>query len=152
MRKLKTKQEILLTIKDLQLIISDKEIANDKSKELVKYEKNEEKILLSTFTTTSKKCWKSKLQHTHLKKKQKQSNDFIFTLWQKTQMQPFADVLKCRCSLKFCKIHWKTPVLEFPFQKVAGHAQQLYEKTLVQVYPSEFSEIFKNTILQSISG
>ena len=96
MRKLKTKQEILLKIKDLQLIISDKEIANDKSKELVKYEKNEEKILLSTFTTTSKKCWKSKLQHTHLKKKQKQSNDFIFTLWQKTQMQPFADVLKCR--------------------------------------------------------
>ena len=46
MRKLKTKQEILLKIKDLQLIISDKEIANDKSKELVKYEKNEEKILL----------------------------------------------------------------------------------------------------------
>ena len=61
--------------------MSDKEIANDKSKELVKYEKNEEKILLSTFTTTSKKCWKGKLQHTHLKKKQKQSNDFIFTLW-----------------------------------------------------------------------
>ena len=62
----------------------DKEIANGKSKELAKYEKNEikKKTLLSTFTATSKKCWKSKLQHTHLtKKNQKQSIDFIFTLW-----------------------------------------------------------------------
>ena len=37
----------------------------------------EKKPLSSTFTTTSKKCWKSKLQHTHLKKKQKQPNNFI---------------------------------------------------------------------------
>ena len=79
----------------------------------------EKKPLSSTFTTTSKKCWKSKLQHTHLKKKQKQPNNFILPCGKKTPKQLFADV--------------------------HGHSQQPYEtKTLAQVFPRELCEIFKN--------
>ena len=44
------------------------------------------------------------------------------------QRQPFPDVLQNRCSWKFCKIHWKTPMLESLFNKVAHVlAYDLYE-------------------------
>ena len=39
-------------------------------------------------------------------------------------------------------------MLEFPFHKVGGHAQQLYEKkTLALVFPSEVCDIFKKNLL-----
>ena len=45
----KTKEEILLKIKDLLLTMSDKEISNGKSKDLAKFEKNGEKNSLINF-------------------------------------------------------------------------------------------------------
>ena len=47
------------------------------------------------------------------------------------QKQSFADVLQNRCSCKFRKFHRKAPVLEWPFNKVAGlKAYQFVEKRL----------------------
>ena len=50
------------------------------------------------------------------------------------------------CSLKFRKIHRKTPVSEISFNKVAGLGLQLYwKRTPRQVFSSEICVTFKNT-------
>ena len=55
--------------------------------------------------------------------------------------------LKKRRSLKFRKIHRKTPVQSLFFNKVAGLrlATLLKKKTLAQVFSCEFCEISKKT-------
>ena len=49
---------------------------------------------------------------------------------------------KKRCSEKFPKIHKKTPVPEYLFNKVAGQ-DFIKKETLVQVFSRKFCEIFK---------
>ena len=59
-----------------------------------------------------------------------------------------------RCSLKFRKIHRKTPVPESLFNKVAGSACNFIKnETLAQVFSCEFCEISNNVFfLQNTSG
>ena len=49
------------------------------------------------------------------------------------------------CSLKFRKIHRKTPVPETLFYKVAGLRNFIKKESLAQVFFYEFCEISKNT-------
>ena len=53
----------------------------------------------------------------------------------------------------FCRIHKKTPVLEFHFNKVTGlyPATSLKERTPTQVFSDEFCEILKTPFLQNTS-
>ena len=67
---------------------------------------------------TSKKGWKSKLQHTHLKKKQ--PSDYILPYEKKLRSNRFADVLKLDVLKHFAKF---TEKLEFLFHKVRGDDQ-----------------------------
>ena len=51
------------------------------------------------------------------------------------QKQSFADVVQNRCSCKFRKFHRKAPVLESPFNKVAGpKAYQFVDKRLQHMW------------------
>ena len=55
-------------------------------------------------------------------------------------------ILQNRYSSKFRKFHKKTPVLESLFNKVAGlKVCNFIKENPAQVFPSEISEIFKNT-------
>ena len=58
------------------------------------------------------------------------------------------------CSLKFCKIHWKTQVPEVSFLiKLHTSACNFINKeTLAQVFSCEFCEISKNTFFTETSG
>ena len=48
------------------------------------------------------------------------------------QKQPFADALRCKCSLENTVTHRKTPVLESLFNKVAGLQTCNFVKTRAQ--------------------
>ena len=61
------------------------------------------------------------------------------------QNQSPGGVLSKRCSLKFCKIHRKTPVPESLFIQVAGGACNIIKNdALAQVFSCEFCKISKN--------
>ena len=60
------------------------------------------------------------------------------------QKHPLDMFYKKKCSEKFRKIHRKTPVPEFPFNK-----NFIKKETLAQMFSCEFCEIFKNTIFQN---
>ena len=59
-----------------------------------------------------------------------------------TQKQPFADVLKNKCSKKFRKFTWNHLCLSLFFNKVAGWG---FKKRLWQVFSVNFAKTFKNT-------
>ena len=64
------------------------------------------------------------------------------------QKQPREVFCKNWFSLKFCKIHWKTPVWSLFFIKLQAEVCNVIKKeTLPQVFSCEFFEIFKNTFL-----
>ena len=70
----------------------------------------------------------------------------IFALFWKRRYQkkqPPKVFSEKRYSLKFHKFHWKIPVLESVFNKVAGK-----EETSTQVFSCEICEIFKNTYFE----
>ena len=93
--------------------------------------------------------WLSKTRREHVLIRylfSKRFYHFLYTYWKDmveayyikgVQEQSSNDVLRNRCSWRFCRIHRETPVLESLFNKVAG----LY----TQVFIYEFCEIFKNT-------
>ena len=68
--------------------------------------------------------------------------------------QQFVDVLQNHCSQKFCKIHWKTSMLESFFNKVAVFKTwNFIKKTIQQRYfPVNFPKFLITPFLQNISG
>ena len=80
---------------------------------------------------TSNQMMKYQLPHTRFKQISDHKHDintcmecYLQNYWRiqliKYQKQPFADVLQIRCSWKIRNVHWKKPVLETLFDKVAG--------------------------------
>ena len=65
------------------------------------------------------------------------------------QNQPLIDPLQNRCSWIIHKIHWKKPVLESLFNKVAAlRTCNFIKKTLTQVLYCENCKLFKNNYFE----
>ena len=73
---------------------------------------------------------------------------FNLTVIGRRQKQPPEVYYRNKCSYNFRKIHWKRPVPESFFNKVAGSLQLHLKKTVAQVFFSKFCEIFKSTFFR----
>ena len=69
------------------------------------------------------------------------------------QKQQFTDVIQNRCSYKFLKIHRKTPVLEYLFNKVAGPQACNFNPKRLQhrCFPVNFAKFLRAPFLQNTS-
>ena len=70
------------------------------------------------------------------------------------QKQPPEVFCKKRCSYKFCKIHRKTPVPEYLFNKVVylGPATLIKKRLWHRCFPVTFVKFLRTSILENTSG